>query len=738
MIDDNDEDKYSIEKLNKIYAESESCDKDVFVEMRSNTLLCSGFHYQKVSQGISRQLDKYKVDKSKRLRLVKNHTAKGISDIKDILASATPSVVPYPANENEASHAKVAELSKTVWEHGKKVNHFDDLIEQCRNSFVTLGEVCSKVYFDPIAGGFSGSYNQAVDEDGAPLFLDLEGNPTTEKGLYDPNTLELIQQYELMPDEDSPVFKGKICIEKFEPYNLLRAKNSTNVKTSKHLIYRKMVDLEDAKALIKNAKLGAEEADEKMKWIEESGKTTYKIFDGMNGSFQDSQGQIMFREFYFRQSPEFPKGQYFITVEKGILFQGEIPFGEHGDEAFPIKWEPYEIYEGSARGFSPIKRIRPCQAEINRCASSLSETQLLHGRTKVVLQKGDKFSRGATQPGMDVYHTTGSAAQVIDGKSGDQYLGYLEFNIKELYDLLKIPENSSATSQAFDPKAELFKKQSQKQRFTEPSQRLARFLKSNCETHLFLSQKYADQIGIEDIFGSTQAVDANEFKQLDVLSRKITLMEVTDDLESMLAKTMELDTILQYAGKDLDPDTLSILLSQYPAINKTQAFKHINLDLNNVMSDILALDRGEQRPANKYDKHELYVKRLSSRMKEKDFPFLSDQIKTMYQQKITDHEEFIKFMAQEQQRAAAGFIPSGGALVKTDYYVNPDPNNPHKAQRAMFPTEALAWLKKKLEDQGSTLEMIQGLDGASSDVARMLNQGGPMEQMPPMGMPLPQ
>lgn len=748
-MDELQEDKYSIEKLNRLYTDAESCDKDIFAEMRSNVLLESGLHYKKVSRGLDRNLRSLNVDKTKRLRLIKNHTAKGISDIKDIFASCTPSFIPYPANENEASDTKIAELAKTVLEDIKKQNNFDDLIDQFRDSYIVLGEVCSKVFLDPNGGTFKG-YQQAVNELGEPMYLDPNGEPTTEPGIIDEITGQVIQPFELMPDKTRPIFNGKITIEKFEPYNLLRPKGAKNIKSAKYLIYRKMVEIEDAKAIIRNSDMDDNEKEEKLKWIEEAGETTYKIFDSSNGTFKDSEDQVMFKEYYFRQSPEFPKGYFFITVDKGILFEGELPFGEYGEEAYPIKYESYDTYDGTVRGFSPIKKIRPNQLEINRCASSISETQLLHGRDKVIVNNAGKFSRGATHPGLDVYHVNGpGSVTVSQGKSGDQYLGYLEFNIAELYNLLKIPENNNATSQNFDPKAELFKNIKQKSRFTLPMSKFSRFLKSNINTALFLAQKYADQIEIESILGKTQGMDANEFKQLDSICKSVTLKEVVDDLDSAMAKTLELDTILQYAGKDLDEDTLGTILSQYPVLNKTQAFKHINLDLKNVQSDILALDRGEYRPANKYDRHEVYIKHLSSRMKEKSFMLLPQEIQGMYEQKIKEHEEFIAMIAQEQQRAQAGFIPSGGALVKTDYYINPDPSNPAKAMRAMYPTEALAWLDKKLKEQGTTQELMNSLGGGiGMDVAQMLNnQTGnqPMEPqpqgqgqgLPNGGLPLP-
>jgi hypothetical protein len=116
------------------------------------------------------------------------------------------------------------------------------------------------------------------------------------------------------------------------------------------------------------------------------------------------------------------------------------------------------------------------------------------------------------------------------------------------------------------------------------------------------------------------------------------------------------------------------------------------------------------------------VKHLTSRMKSKDFHSLKPEIKKLYENKLAEHQQFIKDIAKEQMEAQAGFIPSGGALVKTDFYVNPDPNNPDKAQRAIFPTEALEWLRKRLEGQGSTQDMMNSFQNqaAVGDVSKML------------------
>lgn len=728
--------KYDIAYLNKLYSEAESADSDVFAEMRSNTLMVSGQHYKKISRGLDNNLRGRGVEKSKRLRLVKNHTAKAMSDIRDIFASMTPGVLPYPANASELADQKAAELAKSVWLDGQRKNNFGEKISEFRNSFTTLGEACSKVYFDPTKGRLK-AYKQKVDQDGNNLFTDPNGQETTESGYIDPMTGQQIQ-FQPLADETKPVFSGLTVIEKFEAYNLLRLKNSKSIRDSRALIYRKMVETGDAKALIDAAPdLSKEEREQLHEYIKGASETTYKVFDGATGSFQDSDGQVMFREYYFRQSPEFPKGYYFITTEKGILFQGEIPFGEHGEIAFPIKWAGCELYDGSARGFSYIKRIRPCQLEINRCSSATSETQITVGWDKVILQKGAKFSRGVDQPGMRVFYSTDGTPTLLPGRSGDQFIPYLEYNVNELYKLVNIPENSNPIAQGFDPKAELFKRQSQKARFTESSTRFANFLVENCEAYLFLASKYMSEEDLIAAVGKKEAPNIKEFKNVDCIDYKVKLLEVSDDLDSMMAKTLELETIVQYMGKNMDEETAKAVIAQFPILNKTQALKHLTMELDNINSDILALDRGEEVRVDRDDDHALFVRHLTHRMKRRDFRLLDKTIQQKYMDIRKQHQMFIAQIGQEEQAAQAGFIPSGGALVKVNMYHNPDPTNPGKSQLAMAPVESIQWLLKRLAAQGSGQEMLasMGSAGAAADVGLMMNQN--QQGMPPQGqMPI--
>ena len=695
--------KHDIGKLNKLYSESDTCDNDVFAEMRSNLLLMSGKHYTKIERGLTRNLTRAGAAKNKRLRLVKNHTAKGISDVKDILASMSPGVMPYPRQKHERTHQRSAELAKAVWEDGKEKNDWAEFKDKTVDNFVEIGECCSKIYFNPIKGGLKGFSQRVelVNGEPTPLFIDANGELT-------PSPVDMLgNPHRMAQDKEKPIFRGQVVIERFAPFDLLRAKSAKSMKSSPYLIYRKMIEIGELKALVRSAKMSDEEKEEKLRMVTESGETTYNVFNGNSGSFEEAEGQVMLREYFFRQCPEYPKGYFYITVEGGVLFSGEIPFGEFGEIAFPIKWAGHDQFETSARGFSPIKRIRPAQVEVNRCASSISETQISVGWDKIVTQGGGKLERGMDMPGIRHYRVNGGQPTIIPGRSGDQFTGYLEHNISEIYRLLKIPENENPLAQAFDPKAELFKKQSQKVRFTKPSGKIEQYYKEVCETYLFLTQKYLSEEDLANILGPKDSVDLREFKDISRLDYRVKLEEVSGDVETMLGKSIELETILQYAGKSLDPETLKALLQQFPVLNKSSAFEDFTLDRENLESDILALERGEYRPAEPDDNHEYYIGKLTNRIKAKDFMDLSPEIQQAFLQKREEHRKALSKQQEEILRAQKGFIPSDGPLVKVDYYVAPDPSKPDSTERAVVPSNAVEWLLSQLKQQGMAQQRMQ-------------------------------
>ena len=733
-----------IEKLNTIFRDSETADSEVFSEQRSNILLVSGDHYRKAKSGFERGLRKYGVGSSqKRLRLVKNHTQKITNDIKDIIVGLAPGVTPMPKNDTEMADQKAAELSRAVWMHGKDQLSWDDLIDKFVNSFVDIGECVAKIFFDPSRGGLRG-YAQSTNEKDEPMFTDPEGNETNVPGIpgveareamVDANTGMVLSEavvgqeqvnFQPVANKEKPIFKGELVVEKVDPFNLLRAKNSTSIKDSPYLIVRKMMDLEKVKEIVG-------EDDEKLSKLTEASDTTFKVFDTGKGSFQDSKDMVLLKEYYFRQSLKYPEGYFYITTENDILYEGPIPFGEAGEIAFPIKYAGYDMLETSARHVSPIRPLRPYQAEINRTASSISETQITLGPDKLIIKGGSKVSKGVDLPGMRTIHVSGPDPIVLPGRSGDQYVGHLESQIGEMYKIARLPENSGDGNSTFDPRAELFKSVRQKARFTRQAARFERFLVEICETYLFLQQKYIQPDEMIRAVGKKEAINIPEFKDVDRLDYSVQIEPVSGDMDTMLGKAMELEMIMQYIGKDLPEDTKGKLLKNLPFLSKEHTFDELTIDDDNIESDLLATDRGERIEPGRYDNHDLYVKRITHRIKQSDFRYLEPQVQQMHEEKRKAHEDFLAQIQKELLESQKGLIPSGGALAKADLYVSVDPNDPSKTKRAQFPTESLEWLKEMLAKQGTTQSQLDMQDQVTqSEIMKqanqMVNQGPEQEQ----------
>lgn len=697
-----------IDELDELYNRAAEVDKPIFAEMKTNILLVNNEHYKKVQSGLDRNLRSFNVAKTKRLRLTKNHTQKITSDIKDIFSSQISDYTPIPRNESETSDVKAAELNRAVWISGKEKINWYDLKDRFVDSFVDIGEVAAKVFFDPNQGELRG-YEQLLNDEGQPVFLDAQGNMVLEPVDMFGN------EHQPAADESKPQYKGKVCVEYLYPFNLKRDPAADNMKESPYLIYEKMMDVNKAK------KLFAADDEDLARKITETSDTTYKIFDTNTGSFHEAKNQLKIREFYFRACMEYPKGYYYICTDNDILVHDELPLGEAGEIAFPIKHEGYDLISTSPRFASPIRPLRQLQVEVNRMASSEAETQLTVGHDKMILSAGATYSKGADLPGIRVIKVAGPAPQVIEGKSGSQFVSSLERTIREMYQVSKLPENESSAAQVGDPRAELFKNARQRARFTRPMGRLERFGKSIVESYLFFCQSYMPEDEVIRATGKKEAVNIAEFKSVDRNDFQIKVESVSNDFDSMFGKQVELEIIAQYFGKDLPMDIKAALIKNFPFLNKDRALKQVLVDFESPENMVLALDRGEEFVPNKYDDSAVMLKRLFLRMREADFKMLDPEIQQRYEMVVQAYQQIEKQQAEEMLRAQKGMIPTGGGLCKVDYYVNDVNSKGNITQkRATIPTDTIEWILKQLEDQGLAQERLAELPPAFQ--ADLVNQ----------------
>lgn len=710
-------------ELNELYDRADMTDKKVFAEMKSNILLINNEHYKKYSTKLDATLRNAGVSKDRRLRLTKNHTQKITSDIKDIFVSQMSAFKPCPRNENEMSDSKAAELANSVWQWGSEKIEWDDFVDRAVNSFVDIGEVGSKVFWDPNAGDIKG-YNQKVTAEGLPLFQTPDGQITTQSQ----DQMGLIK-YAPLADKSKPVFSGRLLVEPLYCFNLLRDPSAQLMKNSPVVIYRHMKDLKAAKLLAKD-----EETKNK---VIESANRTYKIFDSTSGEFYDSKNQVMIREFYYRPCHEYPRGYFYICTEDAILDHGEIPFGDLGEIAFPIKHTGYDIIETSPRYASPIRPLRPLQAEVNRTASSEAETQITMGPDKVFLKVGGTITKGAEMAGMRAYHTSGPAPTVVPGRSGQQYVGTLERAISEMYLIAKLPENANPTANVTDPRSELYKSVRQKARFSRQLSRLERYFKSIVNTWIFLAQKYLDDQEVIKATGKSEAVNIPEFKQIESSDLAIKIEPVSGDYNTMFGKSLEIEMIAQYLGKDLPDDMKAALVRSLPFMNKEPVIQQLMTQYDAPMNMLLALDRGEDHIPNKYSDETVMLKALYLRLQKADYDLLPPEVQAKYAEVITAYEEIAAMKAEEALRLQKGMIPTGGNLVKVDYYIM-DENG--KQIRGTFPSESLDWLKETIAAQGMAQERLeqmansQGLVDIGSQVPSLNEPNMQQQQIPMEGM----
>lgn len=701
--------KPDIAALNSYYTDGDNCDQDVFAEMRSNILMVSGEHYnRRQSRFYKRIRDSRELSQEQKLRLTKNHTRKICQSYANNIVSMNPGVGFTPKDENSPHDQKVADLHHSVWRDAVDRYMIDDKIDDWCDSFIELGELHVKLFYDPNLGSLSG-YEPQIDPASGNPYLDDLG--------------------QMQPDEGKPVFEGEFVFEEILGFNLLRPPECKDIRKAEWLCIRKMTSKDEVLRSFKDKP-------DIQKLIQSSTDETYVVFDGVKGGYRKTNKQTMLREYYFRPSLMFPQGYFYITTKEGILAEGELPGG-----FFPIISTAFDKIKTTPRGRSPIKTIRPYQAEINRAASKMAEHQITLGDDKLLVSNGSKVSAGVALPGIRSISYTGGAPTILAGRSGDQYLNYMNSQITELYSVMNVAEDSEEKQQNMDPYALLFRAAKDKKKFQRYIKRFEKFLVEMVHLYLRLAKIHLPDDSLILKVGKNEQVNIAEFRQLPDTCYEIKIEAQSDDIETKMGKQLVLNHALQYVGPNLKPEDVGKLLRQMPFANFDQSFDDLTIDYDSSVNDILALDRGERPPVNQYDNHVYNIKRLTSRTRKADFQFLPPQVQQSYQGKIQIHQQMEAANQAAIQRAEQGFIPTGGYFVTCDFYVE-DPSDPSglKTRRARVPYQSMEWLLKQLEAQGQSQKSLDGMgSGAMAQMANTGMQGAqaPQPQGPGPGMGQP-
>ena len=701
--DENDSNQKSIEQLNALYKEAEAVDKSHFSECRVNILLVAGEHFSREG---SRYWRNDREPKSggpdQKIRITKNHMGRIAKLYCNFILSANPGVVISAKQEKEIQHQKIAEMHSSVAVHLKDKHEMDRKKFLWCKDYIEQGEVAVKVFFDLSLGRQVG-WEPVVDEAGNPVM-----DPNSGEVQIDPATggQVVVNQTPLM--SDTPIMSGDLVFETIHPFDLLRKAGVKSMEESPFLIIRKM---EDVKDLMK--KFGKDE--EKAKFIKESKNDTFRVFKPDSG-WSDTKGMTMVREYYFKPCAAYPEGYYYISTEMGTLAEGVLPYG-----VYPIHYLGFDEMTTNPRAKSILRQLKPYQVELNKTASKISEIQSTLGSDRVWYQAGSKPSSGASKPGIRENSYTGAPPIVIPGSAGEQYMGYMAQTIAEMYQVADLAEFEKDTDGQLDPYALLFRSMKQKQKFSFYSDKFNGFQIKVWKTALQLYKKYVHPTELIPVIGKNEQVNIEEFKSANDLMYEIKVESMSDDIESKLGKQLSLNHYLQYVGPQLKPEDIGKMIRLSPYLNMEKMFQNMTQDYDNLNNDIISLDRARFSPANKYDKHDYVIAGLISRMKQPDFEFLPPQVQQMYEAKLQQHEQILAQQQEEIKRAQAGFIPSGGYLVTTDFYIE-NADSTKKPDRARVPSEALDWLIKNLQTQGTGQKMLENIGNtqAIAEIAQMI------------------
>jgi hypothetical protein len=696
--------KHNIEALNQHYRDAESCDDEIFSEMRSNLLLVSGNHYsKKTTSFFTRVRQTQRLNETQKLRLTKNHMHKITRHYIQAISGKVPGVIPAPQNEMDMQDKKSADLNLAVWSDFRHRYNLKEKFNEYIQNFVELGEMCAFIYWDPNEGEVKG-YEPLVDEQGMPA-MDEMG--------------------QMVPDQSKPIFTGAFQFKNIPGFNLLRAPQAKSMKASPYHIVREMVE--------KAELLGAYSEDESKKRIIGDGDTgEFIVFDTNKKQYRSEESQILVRYHFFRPCKQYPQGYYYISTERGILEEGEIPFG-----IYPIIWQGFDTYSTNPRGYSIIKVARPYQAEINRASSQAATHQITVGDDKIIYQGGTKMAPGALLPGVRGITYQGAAPQILPGRDGGQFLPYIESQISEMYSACMLEEiNMEKESGQIDPYTLLFRSASSKVKFSRYIEKVEAFMKEFCQVTLELAKHYLPDDAFIQAVGKSEAINIQEFRATVPLSYQIKVEEQSADISDRLGQQLALNHLIQYAGQQMDAKQLALLAKEMPYLKNTQIVKRLTVEYDNAENDMLQIERGQMPFVGPYADNKIFIDAVTHRMKQADFQMLPPQIKQIYDQYLAIHEDQQAQKMQAQQAAKDGFIPTGGSLITVQMSL-PDPQSSSGAKQVRLPYEAIMHLIKKLEAQGATLDDLERMnDGVVLDMMnRMGQQQAPQGQLP---MPPPQ
>jgi len=378
---------------------------------------------------------------------------------------------------------------------------------------------------------------------------------------------------------------------------------------------------------------------------------------------------------------------------------------------------------------SVMRVIRPYQIEINRASSKMAEHQITLGDDKIIIPNNGKLKASGKEAGIRVLSTDGAAPTVVAGRTGEQYLGYVNSEINGMYQASKVGYLLEDKQVAGDQFSLLFSTMKQRAKFVNYVAAYESFEIDLFSAILQLSKHFLTEENMIRIVGKSEMVNIQEFQAIDVENLNVKVVASNADLETKFGKIISISQILQYAGSSMTQDQIGTLVKQLPYANKDEIFNPLTINYDTAVNMILALDRGETPNVPIYGDTDYLLKAIQGRTVKADFNALPPQVQSNYTGTIRQMEQIKAQQALQIQQAQAGMIPAGGFLVT----VNASQANPStgKVERIKIPSEAISWLAQKLYSQGVYARELEGQSPqAQADIAQIanINQQAPQVQ----------
>lgn len=685
--------------LSAMGRKSEDLDRSLFAEMRNNAQLVDGNHYDRNRNFYDygrRPGDSYRYESGKRLRIVKNYIGTIHDEKHNALTTDCPEPVILPVSEDEIQDRKCAEIARSVWDDIKRKNKWDYLKDLLASHFLTFGECAAYIRFDDMQGKFLGYEAQ-----------------TNQMGEYEQQTDQYGQTSYM--EGDTASFEGGIEIEYVVPYNILREPGILNLMKSS---YYGIKDPMTYNQLKNQYNLTREQLDQ----ISESNDSSnIFVYDSNTNVVEERENIAVKNTWLFRPTKECPYGYYFVEAGGLILDKGDIPYG-----IFPLVIATQSESSSNPRGKSFIRQIRPEQINLNRLASKRAEHSTTIGDDKLIITDGGEVDKEYNYPGIRTLSLSGGDIKHLPGRDGSQFNESIRMDKEEMYEKSRtssdyiLKDDHGAGKASSNLFSLLFRSLGQKRKNAALVKRFERFLLETCKCSIQTAQVYYDEYNIIKTAGKQEAVNIEEFKNLEEQSYDIKVEAVTEDLDSLFGRQITLQHLLQYAGKNLGQEQIAKIYRDMPFAGKEDIFKDLLLDVKNGDNMILALDRGSPFQPDPLDNPEYMSKRIIERMRESDFKQLNPQLQQQYHMVLEHYKMLHQQKLEAMKQVNAGLIPATGPLVKAEVWVETvGARGQPKTTKMEIPSHALEWLYARLQEQQAITPGLQTLTDAE---VKKLNQ----------------